>query len=237
VRLLVLTTETLHHAYLVRELAARHPQVHVICETDGVVPAFDTNHPFENQRDQYECEQWFGGRTAALKDFAETSCYASVNQAEAVARISTLRADAAVVFGTRKLLPPAIEAAGANLMNVHGGDPEAYRGLDSHLWAIYHDDYANLVTTLHAVNPILDDGALISRCRIPLSRDMKLYELRRRNTECALRITIDALEQIEESGKVDLHAQKRVGRYYSFMPAVLKSVCVVKFERFCASLA
>ena len=48
-------------------------------------------------------------------------------------------------------------------INLHGGDPEKYRGLDSHLWSIYHEDWASLVSTLHVVSKDLDAGDSIEK--------------------------------------------------------------------------
>ena len=47
------------------------------------------------------------------------------------------------------------------IFNLHGGDPEKYRGLDSHYWSIYHNDFKSLITTLHKVRPILDTGEIV----------------------------------------------------------------------------
>lgn len=235
-RVLVLTTDTIHHAYFIRELTAYYPKLHVLIETMGISAPFDVHHPFEDERDRYESEVWFGGNRIAVCDYAETSKYENINQPKVVERIAQFQPEATVVFGTRKLSRPVIEAAGANLMNLHGGDPEFYRGLDSHLWTIYHDDYANLITTLHVVNEVLDGGTIIGLRPIALNPNMKLHELRRRNTECAVCLTVDALRDLELTGKTLRRAQRQVGRYYSFMPSVLKAVCVTKFERHCANL-
>ena len=235
-RVLVLTTDTIHHAHFIRELSVGYPQLRVVVEATGISAPFDVRHPFEEERDCYESQVWFGGKRVAVSDFAETVTCENINQHKAVQHILEFQPEATVVFGTRRLSPPVIEAAGRNPMNLHGGDPEFYRGLDSHLWAIYHSDYANLVTTLHVVNEVLDDGTIIDLRPISLNRDMKLHELRRRNTECAIRLTLNALNELELRDKTPRRAQRQVGRYYSFMPTVLKAVCVAKFERHCANL-
>jgi methionyl-tRNA formyltransferase len=171
-----------------------------------------------------------------VRELAETFVCENVNQPECLTHISETHPEVTVVFGTRKLSRPVIETAGTHIINLHGGDPEYYRGLDSHLWAIYHDDYSNLVTTLHTVNEVLDDGKIIGIRPIPLVRDMKLHELRRRNTEGALRLTVDAIGELVRSGGIPSRPQRQNGRYYSFMPTVLKALCAKKFERYCASL-
>lgn len=235
-RVLVLTSQTPHHTYFVREFLKVIPDVLVVLQNSAVTPPFETYHPFEDIRDDYERRQWFGGLDPRIDGFVQTVSFNDLNSPEAIAYLAKAGADATVVFGTRKLATETILAAGPNLMNLHGGNPEHYRGLDSHLWAIYHRDFANLVTCLHMVNAALDDGRLIGLRSIPLGRGMGLHELRARNTDCALRLTVDTLQELQRTGSVAARVQRQVGRYYSFMPASLKALCVTRFERHCAGL-
>jgi methionyl-tRNA formyltransferase len=235
-RTLVLTTQTSHHAYFVQQLAQDTSDLHVISETSGVAAAFDTAHPFEVERDRFEADRWFAGEVKTLDSLAHTTLCANINEAHIIERIRGLRPDVAVVFGTRKLSSELIAAGGKHVLNLHGGDPEYYRGLDTHLWAIYHNDFVNLLTSLHRVNETLDDGAIVGLRAIPLRRGMQLYELRAENTECAVRLFKDAVRELSETGAVSARAQRQAGRYYSFMPAVLKAACVGKFTRHCAEL-
>jgi len=235
-RVLILTTDTLHHAYFVRELVSQVPKVHVILETTGVRPPFEVAHPFEAIRDQYEREMWFDGKDRSVSDFAETMTCLNVNDPEAIVTATQFSPDITVAFGIRKAEPALIRAAGPRVVNLHGGDPEFYRGLDSHLWAIYHNDFRNVVTTLHVLNEVLDDGSLIGIRPVALHRDMRLHQLRQCNTEAALNLTRVALEELQRTGHIASRSQRQVGRYYSFMPTVLKDVCVKRFEKYCARL-
>ncbi|MCC6967288.1 MAG: hypothetical protein IT391_13525 [Nitrospira sp.] len=236
-RALILTTDTLHHSYFVRELVSQVPKLQVILETTGVRPSFEVAHPYEPIRDQYERDLWFKGSEPSVSDFAETLTCTNVNDSEAVAAAQQFMPDLTVAFGIRKAGPALIRAAGPRVVNLHGGDPEFYRGLDSHLWAIYHNDFRNVVTTLHVLNEALDDGALIGIRPVALTRDMQLHQLRHRNTESALNLTRVALEELQRTGHIASRSQRQMGRYYSFMPAVLKEVCVKRFEKYCATLA
>ncbi|HRB81322.1 MAG TPA: formyltransferase family protein [Nitrospira sp.] len=235
-RVLILTTDTLHHSYFVRELVSHVPKLHVILETTGVRPSFEVTHPFEPVRDQYERDMWFGGNTPSVSDFAEAMTCPNVNDSEAVKAVQQFVPDITVAFGIRKAEPALIRAAGPRVVNLHGGDPEFYRGLDSHLWAIYHNDFRNVVTTLHVLNEALDDGALIGIRPVALYRDMRLHQLRQSNTESALNLVRAALEELQRTGHIASRSQRQVGRYYSFMPTVLKEVCVKRFEKYCARL-
>src|SRR5689334_13236542 len=142
-RALVLTTQTSHHAYFVQQLAREVSDLHVICETTGVTAQFDTAHPFESERERFEADRWFGGEVRKLASLAPMVDCANINDAQVVGQVRTLRPDVTIVFGTRKLGAALIQSAGGHLLNLHGGDPEYYRGLDTHLWAIYHNDFAN----------------------------------------------------------------------------------------------
>ena len=65
---------------------------------------------------------------------------------------------------------------------------------------------------------------------------MALHELRQVNTEICVRLTLDALAGFVRVGRFVGQAQRRLGRYYSFMPAVLKDLCVERFARHTSAL-
>src|SRR5262249_30235149 len=107
-----------------------------------------------------------------------------------------------------------------------------YRGLDTHLWTIYHEDFANLVTTLHHLDADLDTGDIVVQSALPLAKGMHLHELRAVNTRTCVDLTATALGALHRLGTMPRRKQFGRGRYYSFMPAVLKPLCVQRFERF-----
>ena len=122
------------------------------------------------------------------------------------------------------------------LVNLHGGNPEEYRGLDSHLWAIYHGDFDNLITVLHMVDSGLDTGDIVEREKLELVYGADIRVLRKINTEACLRLTLKALKNFEKNNQFNSKPQLRFGRYYSFMPSVLKDSCVTKFLRYTNNL-
>lgn len=179
----LLTTETSHHLFFAAEVAARHQLALVVVETGALVPPFETRHPFEDERDAYERENLLGNSPPRFEEFARTVEVESVDAADSLLRDA--HADVALVFGTRRLAPTTIAAAAPCCLNLHGGDPERYRGLDTHLWAIYHRDFANLVTTLHRVDPGLDTGDIVLESAVPLASGMRLHEFRAANAPSA----------------------------------------------------
>lgn len=236
-RIALLTTDTLHHAYFVREFVKSHPQSVVFEETRTLSAPFATLHPFEQERDAHERTIWFDGRHAAISDFTQVQSFTTMNSPEAYAALNNARPDAMVVVGTGRLDREVIETVPpGRALNLHGGDPEQYRGLDTHLWAIYHGDFAGLVTALHVVAPELDTGDIIAMSAVSLSQSMTLPQLRRANTETALELALTALNRLGRDDFLETRPQRSKGRYYSFMPTQLKDICVRKFNRHCENL-
>lgn len=235
-RLGILTTDTLHHTQLVRRLSAEWNIVGVFEEKRAISATFETRHPFEDDRDAYECEHWFNGKELHLQDVCDVQTFCDMNEDRAVKAIKEANCDALLVFGTGKLEERVLNIAPERIVNLHGADPEFYRGLDSHLWTIYHGDFRNLVTTLHKVNPQLDRGGVVAKLPMPIERDMQLFQLRKMHTEVSFEVAQTGLKMMATYRQFISQPQLYLGRHYSFMPAVLKDRCVRKFAEFAASI-
>ncbi len=230
-RVALLTTETTHHAYFASRLREQLPLDAVIVETRAVTPAFDTFHPYEDLRDEYERDVLLGGHPTRLAQLAQTFVTDSVNDQACVTALRRLAPDIVIVFGTGRCGPAVIGAARVACLNLHGGNPEQYRGLDTHLWAIYHNDFDNLTTTLHFVDDDLDTGDVVMQAQLPLTPGLGLHELRALNTRICVDLASAALAAVRASITLPRRRQITRGRYYSFMPAVLKDTCVRNFAR------
>jgi len=236
-KILVLTTETSHHSYFVKKLSEGFEDISVFCQNgkQHVFP-YETNHSFESSREQLELKKWFDGDKVRLDSFAKTKSFDTLNGDLAVDALAKENADIIIVFGTGRLSKRVLDLYPGKMFNLHGGDPERYRGLDSHLWAIYHQDFAALVTTLHCLDENLDTGDIISQCEVKITKDMPIEALRSANTETCVAMTVALIDAIKRTGSVVFRKQIQVGRYYSAMPSVLKEICIEKFSRFTKQL-
>jgi methionyl-tRNA formyltransferase len=230
VKITLMTTDTTHHTYYAWKLSQHFPLQAIFVETRRWAPPFETFHPFEAARDIHEKDVLFANCNGRLSDFAETHVVESVNTNESVAALESLAPDVVIIFGTGKVSTPVIKTAQLCL-NLHGGNPEHYRGLDTHLWAIYHRDFDNLVTTLHQVEPEFDTGDIIFQTQLKLNRDTRLHELRAINTDACVTMSRLALAGLELNGSLPSRKQVSRGRYYSGMPGILKEDCLRKFEQ------
>jgi methionyl-tRNA formyltransferase len=230
-RIVLLTTDTPHHWYWAQQVAAGHAVQGVFLEAPAPPPPFPTAHPFEAARDEYERQVLLGGRLARWTDIAEVHAVSSMNDAASLAALTSLRPDVILVFGTGRLAASIPSTASTACLNLHGGNPEHYRGLDTHLWAIYHGDFDNLVTTLHHVDAGLDTGGIVFQTQVQLAAGMRLAEFRAANTRACVDLTRLAIDTLDRGAELPVRIQTAKGRYYSAMPAVLKDDCVRKFER------
>ncbi len=231
----ILTTNTLHHAYFVKCLNELDITLYVFEEKESVQPPFKTSHPFEAERDVYEQHFWFSDKSSSIHDYAETQSFKNINDKEFSDAIRHYNPDLSIAFGTRKLARETINSCGY-ILNLHGGDPQAYRGLDTHLWAIYHGDYDNLKTSLHILDDQLDTGDIVDIAALSIQPNMPLTELRARNTETCVNLCKSALNTLKQKGFIKTSPQEQKGRYYSFMPPQLKELCVQKFANYTKNL-
>lgn len=236
-KLLILTTQTTHHTKFVRDIANIWPNTKAVIETRSLTAPFETSHEYLDKQNEYEKDLWFDGSNPQIKDMVDTIEVENINDEATQTHIKDFQPNLIIVFGTGKILPAIINLAPNRIMNLHGGDPEEYRGLDTHLWAIYHNELDQLITCLHAVAPALDTGDIIEKQHIKIKQGMKLHHLRAQNTQCCIDLVKNAVQNFEKYEKLKTFPQKTKGRYYSFMPSVLKNICVKKFERYTNDIA
>ena len=233
IKIAILTTETLHHVHFVRTILNYYKNLKIFCETGKIKKyPFKTLHPFEIKRKEFEKLKWFEKKKLKLNEIAATEKFDSINDADALRSIKKYNPDLIIVFGTKRIENKLIEIKSNKIFNLHGGDPERYRGLDSHLWSIYHNDFTALLTTLHRLVSKLDTGDIVAKCSIPITRNLPLYKLQAMNTEICIKLTLNLIDTFVKYGNIASRPQRKLGRYYSAMPRDLKTICFQKFKNF-----
>ena len=58
---------------------------------------------------------------------------------------------------------------------------------------------------------------------------MKIHKLRLQNTLCCIQMILKLINLIKNNQKIPSIKQKKVGRYYSFMPSEIKKIVEKKF--------
>ena len=136
-----------------------------------------------------------------------------------------------IVFGTRKIKRETVNRYKNKIFNLHGGNPEQFRGLDSHYWSIYHNNF-NLYSCLHKLDNKIDDGDIIYLKKIKLQKNMKIHQLRLKNTHNCIQMVSRLIHLIKNNKRILSYKQKNESRYYSFMPKVIKDIIEKKFNSF-----
>ena len=231
VSILLLTTDTLHHAFFVKSIVQRYCNTKIILETRSITPQYETRHSFEQERVIFENMRWFEGNNCKITDLCESWQIEDLNSKRAINHIQQQNPDVVLMFGCGKVSLLTIDACGKNFLNFHGGDPEFYRGLDSHLWAIWHEDFDNLISCVHSVDPNLDTGDIVLKKRFPISHKTTLKEIRALNTEMCIEMIFKILSNFSSGKEIQGIKQNRTGRYYSHMPSCLKEQCIKKLEK------
>lgn len=229
-KLLILTTNTPHHNHFIRQVMDFCDQLFVVYETTAISPIYPTHHQFEDTRITFEEEHW--GAESSVIGSDEVEHLISLPNINDIADLNDplSKADVCIVFGTRKIEAKALEILPAVTVNLHGGDPQLYRGLDSHLWALWHRDKEGLKTCLHYLSAELDTGDIIAMKNLDISCINHVFELRALNTTACIELCRNFLICLSHGKPIKASSQKHSGRYYSFMPADLKDVVVKKFK-------
>ncbi len=236
-KVIILTTQTVHHMYYVKKIAENFDNVVTYCESfaDKIYP-FEINHDFELSRNQYELRKWNLNEVDLISKFAQTKYFHSLNSEDSLKSLKNENADIVIGFGTRLLSRQLLEIFPEKIFNLHGGDPSRYRGLDSHLWAIYHRDFSSLSSTLHYMNQSFDKGSIVMQGDLKITKGMPIEALRSVNTEMCVQMSIGLICCSKKIHPIPSRKLLQVGRYYSAMPAVLKEICVQNFNAYVNSL-
>ena len=226
-RILILTTETPHHIFFIKQLMIFNPIV--ICEKSSKIKK-EYDHKFYTKRLNIEKKIWFPNNYPKLEEVVKTYYTKDVNSEYSNQLIEKINPEITICFGTRILKKELVVKFKKKIFNLHGGNLEEYRGLDSHLWATYHKDINGLVTCLHLLTEKVDCGPIISESRIPLKNIDKLEKLQIANTEICVRLTINLINTFNNK-KIKLKKLKKFGRYYSKIPSCLIEKCQKNFVK------
>ncbi|MBI89841.1 MAG: formyl transferase [Candidatus Marinimicrobia bacterium] len=234
-KVVVLSSDTTHHRYFINFLIQKGIEFDsIIFETQHVNAPFAVSPFFEDKEEHFEKSNFFININYSLPENLVVDVE-TVNSSKAIEIFDTLKPDIGIVFGTGKINKKVLGMFKDGLINVHRGIAQYYRGLDSDLWAIYHRDYKNIGVTIHMVDSELDTGEILYQENILMHKGMKTHQLRYYTTKIATDLIYKSILDYFSSGFKSYPQEKR-GRYYSFMPLVLKRIVNKRFNSFCENL-
>ena len=227
-KIIILTTKTDHHLFFVNNLLKKFKNIDVVIEKKISVVDYSTNHKFLKKRKKFEKKFFFNNKKNYFKN---VNFFLNVNEKKCIQYIEKIKPDIIISFGVGFIKSFFLKKfKNCKIINLHGGNLNFYRGLDSHLWSIYHNDFNNLITTLHYVNKKFDTGNEIFSKKILIKKNTKFESIRALNTINCIKLVIKFLNIIKKNNRIISKKNKSIGRYYSAIPAVLINKCVKNFE-------
>tara|TARA_B100000989_G_scaffold238449_1_gene185335 strand:+ start:22669 stop:23370 length:702 start_codon:yes stop_codon:yes gene_type:complete len=227
--ILVLTTKTDHHLYFIYHIKKTFKDTFVIFEKKKIRFKFDTKHPYLKKRSLFEKKYFFKNRKVYFQGYKS---FFDINQKSSIEYIKKINPSVIILFGVGLIKKKFLSNfKKKHIINLHGGDPEKYRGLDSMLWSLYHKDSSGLVSTLHYVDHRFDTGKIIYKKKINISNYLTIHSLRAINTKNCLYMTKKFLTRILLKKKVFSYKQRNIGRYYSAIPSKLIDISIKNLNK------
>jgi len=225
----ILKTKTTHHIFFENQIFKKYKNIINIYETTSVKPKFQIDAIFEKKREIFEKKICFRNKKLNFK--GKSYPIKNINDNIIFKILKKHNIKYLIVFGTRKIKKEIVKKYKNKIFNLHGGNPEEFRGLDSHYWSIYHNNF-KLYSCLHKLSYKLDDGDIIFLKKIKLQKNMKIYQLRLKNTLCCIQMVLRLIYLIKNNKRIPSFKQNNKSRYYSFMPKVIKDIVEKKFNLF-----
>lgn len=227
-KVLILTTETVHHAFFIQNLLDNEVDVKVILEKETGI--FEHKSDLVLKTNDFEREFLFRGINHEINKMTSCLIVDNINSDGVHKYLSNNHFDICISFGASWIKEKTLSLLPTIKLNLHGGNIQNYRGLDSHLWSSYHLDGTGFLTTLHMLSPELDCGNIVQAGELDISQISELYMLRSINTKMANHLVLNALNSVEKTGKLISIPQSGKGRYYSAMPTILYERCEINFQ-------
>lgn len=227
-KIIILTTSTDHHLFFVNELLKKFKDMQVILEKKKNYFSFKTSHNYQKKRKKFERYFFFKNKETRFKNKKN---FYDINSKNCINYIKKIKPDLIISFGVGLIKTMFLkELKDSKIVNLHGGNLNYYRGLDSHLWSIYHRDFDNLLTTLHFVKKKLDTGNVILTKKINIHRNLSFEAIRAFNTINCIDLVTKYVKSIKNNKTIPVKKNKEFGRYYSTMPSVLIDRCIKNYN-------
>ena len=145
---IIITTKTTHHDIFLNSIKKKNISINVIFETKKIQFPFKTYNKILSQRDSEEKNFL----KKLKKNNFPSKNFKDINSLKCIQYVKIKKPNLILLFGSSKIKNFFLQTfKEIYIANLHGGNPEEYRGLDSLMWTLYHNDFKNLQTSLHLV--------------------------------------------------------------------------------------
>lgn len=100
-------------------------------------------------------------------------------------------------------------------INIHNSKLPKYRGMLPNFWQMFHGEKA-VGTTIHRINPGLDDGDILMQIESPIAAGESLDSLIRRTKALGARMMVEMLQQFRNGAVRPAPNRKEEATYFTF---------------------
>ncbi len=228
-RIALLTTDGLPALYCAQALAAEYELCGVLTATSLPPLPFETAHPLDAETEAYETANWFPQKIPELSDFGPVFSVPDMTSAAALDTVRDLAPNVIVAFGAGPLSAGIIELAKDHAVVLHAGNPEDFRGADTHLWAVYHGLTDDLQSIVQYADENPNTGAILRALPVHLADGTPLAGLRKAVTEGCVTGALKVMQFFADGGMLTVNHLQRIGKLYTPMPAAVKDYCLAQY--------
>ena len=113
-------------------------------------------------------------------------------------KISIIKPDIILVFGTPLVANSIINMAKIASINVHFGLSPYYRGSNTWIWPIYNDEPEYIGVTIHHLSSKIDGGAIITQERPTLDKNETLFSIELKLAKLGTELMIKTIKHIQQ---------------------------------------
>lgn len=231
-KVVFLTSESVHHSYYINRIAAEHEVVGVFYQLGGgltrpVVGTAEENAEANRIRtedfrkaDEYQVEKYGQEGIPCTIDETKFAVHRInlCNDESTVKAVDELAPEVVLVYGTEVLKQPIIDTARKGIFNIHRGMVPQYRGCDSDLWAMLNGEFDLLGVTTHHLVAALDAGDITFQEPVKLDRNDDTWTMLYKTNVLGTEMILETLRRLERD---DLKARPQgKGKCYRLMPDV-----------------
>ena len=244
----VLTTDTAHHRFFLRELNRELPKEarvvmtlfeerpypmrrkrlkHIYTNFSNPWKALVENpyiqpKSFTLRQAAFERPRFFPGNDDSLPSHVESHRVWSVNNDQSQSIIDRVSPDLILVYGTGLVKKKIFGKPPLGTVNAHGGKLPNYRGLDTNLWAAFEGRPQDMMLTLHQMDETFDTGPVYASRPILPNGELSIYSLRYFTALICTQMYLDLVESFIAGTATATPQSDAPSRYYSLMPWAFK---------------
>ncbi len=228
-RIALLATESPPALRCADSLASAYNLCGILVRTAAPAVPFATAHHLDDDQAAFETDAWFGGNSPALADIAPVHAVPDMIGDEAASVLKNLKPDAVICLNAGPVGGAIIDMMKTRALVLHPGNPQNYRGEDTHLWAVYHGDESHLECIVQHAALEPNSGSVLASTPLVIPPDMPLAGMRRAITDGYIVGMGKVLTFFDGGGMLSVTRLQQLGKLYTPMPAVLKDYCLSQF--------